>query len=80
MYVAICLRFNFPNFGTIKANDLYYFGNSNSTSMSGPVNAVTVLRTALDSNADLVQPDMQDFLNKNRAAIEAAEKKFSEKN
>ncbi len=53
--------FDFPSFGTIKGEELYYFANS-QWSGSKDNKPVTVLRTPLDSNKDLVVPDMQEYL------------------
>ncbi len=51
-------EFDFPSFGTLKGNDLYFFANSQPASGIGEAKPVTVVRTAVDSNADLAQPDM----------------------
>jgi len=56
------VAFDFPNFGVIEGENLYYFANSQRKGDSGPQKPVTVLRTPLDSGMDLVQPDMQEFL------------------
>ncbi len=55
-------QFDYPSFGTIQGDDLYYFANSQWSASDGQAKAVTVLRTPLDSNADLVAPDMKRFL------------------
>jgi sugar lactone lactonase YvrE len=55
-------QFDYPSFGVIQGEDLYYFANSQWSANDGQAKAVTVLRTPLDSNADLVAPDMQRFL------------------
>jgi len=55
-------QFDYPSFGTIQGEDLYYFANSQWSVNDGQLKAVTVLRTPLDSNADLVAPDMQRML------------------
>ena len=54
--------FDLPSFGTIEGDSLYYFANSQYRGKNGPQKPVTVLRTPLDSSADLVQPEMQKFL------------------
>jgi sugar lactone lactonase YvrE len=65
--------FDYPSFGTLQGEDLYYFANSHWQGKRGGQRAVTVLRTSLDSNQDLVQPDMRRYLeqqekrNKERA-------------
>jgi hypothetical protein len=65
-------EFDFPNFGTLKGNDLYFFANSQSASAMGEAKPVIVVRTAVDSNADLAQPDMLEYLRKRGEAQEAA--------
>ena len=55
--------FDFPNFGTLMGEDLYYFANSQWLGKAGAQKAVTVLRTPLDSNEDLVQPEIQQFFD-----------------
>lgn len=68
-------EFDFPSFGTIVGDDLYYFANSQGVGKKGSQKPVTVLRTSLDSNEDLVEPDMQLFLKqqaeKNKQAGQA---------
>jgi hypothetical protein len=54
--------FDFPSFGALVGNDIYYFASSQGTGKAGAEKPVTVLRTSLDSGQDLVQPDMQLFL------------------
>lgn len=48
--------FDFPSFGTLRADELFYFANGRST------DSVTVLRTGVDANADLVSAEMELFL------------------
>ena len=55
-------EFDFPSFGNIKGDDLYYFANRQSFNTGGEKKGVTVLRTPLDASSDLVPPDMQQFL------------------
>lgn len=57
-------EFDFPSFGTIEGENLYYFANSQHMGSAGSQKPVTVLSTPLDSGADLVLPDMQDFLER----------------
>ena len=71
--------FDYPSFGTLKGKDLYYFANSQSANENAQHKAVTVLRTAVDSNEDLEQPDMQDYIRQRGEALEANQK-ASEKN
>jgi sugar lactone lactonase YvrE len=65
-------EFDFPNFGTLKGNELFFFANSRSAASGSPAKPVTVVRTAIDSSADLDQPDMMDYLKKRGEAQEAA--------
>jgi hypothetical protein len=67
--------FDFPSFGTLKGKDLYYFANSHAVGGDGVSKPVTVLRTAVDSNADLAKPDMMEYLKQRGEAQEAALKK-----
>lgn len=55
-------EFDLPSFGTIEGEYLYFFANSQWMDKTGSQKPVTVLRTPLDSSADLVQPDLQLFL------------------
>jgi len=71
--------FDFPSFGAVQGNDLYYFASSQTASSDGNVKAVTVLRTPLDSNEDLVQPDMKLYLEQ-KAKRDAERAKEEEKN
>ena len=54
--------FDLPSFGTVQGEDLYYFGNSQVRAGEANPKPVIILRTPLDSNQDLVQPDMQQFM------------------
>jgi hypothetical protein len=58
--------FNVPNFGTVVGDDLYYFANNHWSDESEVSAAVTVVKTGLDSNADLVPPEMQLYLEQQR--------------
>lgn len=55
--------FDFPSFGTLVGDDIYYFASSQGIGKTGAAKPVTVLRTPLDASGDLVQPDMQQFLD-----------------
>jgi len=72
-------EFDYPSFGTVKGEDLYYFASSQSLASEGPAKAVTVLRTSLNSSADLVQPDMQEFMQQQAKKVEIRAKE-AEKN
>lgn len=54
--------FDFPSFGTVKGEDLYYFASSQTTVNPDQPKAVTVLRTPLDSSKDIVGPDMEAYM------------------
>ena len=76
--LAVALpEFDAPSFGTLKGKDLYYFANSQSAIAKDPSKAVKVVRTAVDSNEDLVQPtleDLQNYLRKGEAETGAQQK------
>jgi len=55
--------FDFPSFGAMDGKDLYYFANSHWSDAEGELKAVSVVRTAMDSNEDLVSPEMQLYLD-----------------
>jgi len=55
-------EFDFPSFGTLVGEDLYYFASSQGIGKTGSEKPVSVLRTPLNVGTDLVQPDMQQFL------------------
>ena len=70
--LAVALpEFDYPSYGTVRGNDLYYFANSQWAGGKGDLKPVTVVRTALDSSGDLEQPDMQDFLNQRGEKLKA---------
>lgn len=72
-------EFDYPSFGTLQGEDLYYFANSQLASSKGEPRAVTILRTPLNSSKDLVQPDMLEYLRKRGERLEA-QQKSAEKN
>lgn len=55
-------QFDLPSFGTIEGENLYYFSSSQRAGKTGSQKPVSVLRTPLDSSEDLVQPEMQHYL------------------
>ena len=70
--LAVALpEFDYPSYGTVRGNDLYYFANSQWAGGKGDLKPVTVVRTALDSSGDLEQPDMPDFLNQRGEKLKA---------
>ena len=60
--------FDYPNYGTLQGEHLYYFANSQWSGDTGPVKPVAVLRTPVNSGNELVQPDMRLYLEKQAAA------------
>jgi len=68
-------EFNFPSFGTLQGEHLYYFANSHWADGEGQPKAVTVLRTPLNANEDLVAPEMQKFLEQQRKRAESQSEK-----
>ncbi len=72
-------EFDYPSFGTLRGEDLYYFANSRSANTDAQQKAVTVLRTPTNSSADLAQPDMQEYLRKRGEELEAKQRS-NEKN
>jgi hypothetical protein len=55
-------EFDFPSFGTLQGESLYFFANSQSSVNSGSNKAVTVLSTPLESSEDLTEPDISEYL------------------
>jgi hypothetical protein len=49
--------------------DLYYFSNNQWPGNAGQRNTVSVLRTSLDSNQDLVAPDLRHFLEQRAKSV-----------
>lgn len=61
-------EFDYPSYGTIRGEDLYYFGSSHWAGSPKPYKPVPVLRTPLNSGKELVQPDVRRFLEKQAEA------------
>jgi hypothetical protein len=61
-------EFDFPSYGTLKGEDLYYFANSQWSGNTESQKPVTVLRSPLKSAKELVQPDMRMYLEKQAEA------------
>lgn len=55
-------EFDYPNYGTLKGEDIYYFANSQWSGDTTSQKATTVLRTPLNSAKEIVQPDMRLYL------------------
>jgi len=72
-------EYDYPSFGTLHGEDIYYFASSQTTKNSGKPKPVTVLRTPLDSSEDLVQPDMEAYLEERGRKLEAKYKDAREK-
>lgn len=60
--------FDFPSFGMIKGQDLVYFAGSHWPDGGKNNQAVTVLRTSLNANEDLLSPEMLLYLEKQKQA------------
>ena len=67
-------EFDIPNYGTLQGEDIYYFANTQLPADKGAQKPVTVLRTPLDSSADLVQPDMMEYFKTRGEKPEAQQK------
>ena len=72
-------EFDFPSFGTLQGEDLYYFANSHWSDSEEQPKAVTVVRTPLDSNEDIFAPEIQMYLEQQRKQAETQPEKV-EKN
>ena len=66
--------FDFPSFGTLQDNDLYYFASSQATVNSDRPKTVTVLRTPVDGTEELVGPDMAAYLEERAKKLEEKRK------
>ena len=67
-------EFDIPNFGAMQGEHIYYFANTQLAGKKGTQKPVTVLRTPLDSSADLVQPDMMEYLKQRGEKLKAQQK------
>ena len=67
-------EFDFPSFGTVVGDELYYFASSQMVAGAEDAKPVTVLRTPLDSSADLVNPDMKWFMEQKAKNAEKGDK------
>ncbi len=72
-------EFDFPSFGTVRGEDLYYFANSQSTLGEAQKKAVKVLRTPINSSNNLAPPDMQGYPKQKPESIEARPKSIEKK-
>ena len=68
-------EFDYPTFGTLKADSLYFFANSHLAGGDQPLKPVTVMSSPLSSDKELVQPDVRHFLQKQAAAKQKEEQK-----
>lgn len=61
--VAVALpEFDLPSFGAIEGEDLYFFANSQWIGKKGSQKPVTVMRSSLNSNVELVRPELEQFM------------------
>lgn len=67
--------FDFPSYGAIVGEDLFYFASSQWGNAKKDLKPVTVLRTSLNASNDLEQPDMQEYLRKRGEKLEAQQEK-----
>ncbi len=71
--------FNYPSFGALQGEDIYYFASSQTAINEEQTKPVTVLRTPLNSSKDLVPPDMKAYLDERGRKMEAQNKAAREK-
>jgi len=67
--------FDFPNYGAVVGDDLFYFANSQWGDSKKDLKPVTVLRTPLKSSGDLEQPDMKLYLRQREEEMKAGQEK-----
>ena len=78
-------EFDYPTYGTLQGENLYYFANSQLSGSEKQKKSVVVLRSPLTSGKELVQPNMKLFLEtqakaeKQRAEKQKAEEQEPEK-
>jgi sugar lactone lactonase YvrE len=64
--LAVALEaFDFPNFGTIVGDDLWFFGNSQWAMGSGELKPVSVLKTNVTNASEITPVDLKKFLEEN---------------
>lgn len=73
-------EFDYPNYGTIKGEDFFFFANSQWPGNEEPPKPVTVLRSPLDSAKELVAPDMRLFLEQQAEAQKRKEQEAAKQN
>ena len=56
--------FDFPTFGTLKGEDLYFFANSYWAGKPGAQEPINIMKSPLESGKELIQPDMREFLER----------------
>jgi len=69
-------EFDHPSFGTIHGEYLYFFANSHWSGETDSQKPVTILRTSLDANEELISAEARQYLEKQakakkKAALEA---------
>lgn len=67
-------EFDLPNYGALQGEDIYYFASTQIPGNKGEQKPVKILRTPLDSSADLVQPDMMEYLRQRGEKLDAQQK------
>lgn len=70
--------FDFPSYGVIVGDDIFYFANSQWSNGKDGLKPVTVLRTPLNSSRDLEQPDMREYLKQRGEKLKAQREKAAE--
>ena len=68
-------EFDFPSYGTVVDDDLFYFANRQWGNSKKDIEPVTVLVTSLSASGDLEQPDMRLFLKQREEKMKAQKKK-----
>ena len=71
--------FDFPSFGTVQGEDIYYFASSQTTVNADQPKSVAVLRTPINSSQDLEEPDMEAFIEERHRKLEIQRKAATEK-
>lgn len=68
-------EFDYPTFGTLKGEKLYFFANSHWAGGGQPYKPVSVLSSPFNSDKELTTPDLRHFLEKQAAAEQQQEQK-----
>lgn len=70
-------EFDYPSYGEIVGGDIYYFANSHWGDSKDKMKPVTILKTPLDSSADLQMPDIGKLLKQRSDKLDAQRQKTS---